>query len=98
MVLAAPFAAIDGAWACGLPAPLGTDAGAVQAGPRPVHPPEISQPVQQGAVHPSPDAERLPLAQAPPAGHATAVAQLRAGPATAARAVAQRGCPPEQRN
>jgi hypothetical protein len=60
-----------------LVAAFGSQAGAVEAGPRPVDGAEITQPVQQGAVHPGPDAQRLPLAQAPPAGHATAVPQLQ---------------------
>ena len=62
MELAARFAPIHRTRAGRLAAAFGSNTGAVQAGSRPVDLAEIARPVQQGAVHPGPDAQCLPLA------------------------------------
>lgn len=56
--------------------PFCGQAARVERGPRPVDPAAPAEAVEQAAVHPAPDAGRVPVAQPAPARHAAAAAQL----------------------
>src|SRR3954454_16315206 len=65
--------------------PFRPDADLVQAGPGPVQPPLLAEPVEDGGARPVNHAGLGPLVQAAPAGPARAVAELggQLGPADA---------------